>query len=464
MLINCNLEGTEEKLAEIKNESKSKFNTAMEYCKLNFDIYDIFDKKTGAVYINDEDSILFKKNKHPIFELFDIDCISPHRKYTCNLQNKVILRGPENYYYGFALLSDLDVKFEEVMKVLKCSSIFISNSQKYSFLDLNYNNILDLKFVLAIMDIIRNSTIMNLFLCLMKENEILDVYIYDYEKNCIVNKFYKLLEKIEEKFIDVFLYENHKLNENLNEIIKEYLVLEKELENELMIGINYYKNDIYIRFRKFREADNIAENILFLNYVTNQIIEEKNSELNNSTIYILGINYGSIELAVIMNILFKKKGWSAFTTGEVLKKFRSVYVKATNNQKNLKSKFLRTGSYFIIIDENIMTGNTLKSAIKYLQHSGMKLLDKVVLKFPDINRSRNINAIQDLNEIKGLMLQSDYSKLLECRENFIFPYMDALGTFDLCKYEILKNLYKNGIYSDSSAVARVKEYYKNIFF
>ena len=42
--------------------------------------------------------------------------------------------------------------------------------------------------------------------------------------------------------------------------------------------------------------------------------------------------------------------------------------------------------------------------------------------------------------------------------------MDKLGTFDLYKYELLKNLYKNGEYIEKSAVGRVAKYYENIFF
>jgi len=54
--------------------------------------------------------------------------------------------------------------------------------------------------------------------------------------------------------------------------------------------------------------------------------------------------------------------------------------------------------------------------------------------------------------------------MCEYRSDFVFPYMDKLGTFDLSKYEILKNLYKNGIYIKGSAVDRLEQYYKEVFF
>ena len=38
------------------------------YAKLNFELYDIFDKETGAVYFTDKDSVLLnsRNKEHPI--------------------------------------------------------------------------------------------------------------------------------------------------------------------------------------------------------------------------------------------------------------------------------------------------------------------------------------------------------------------------------------------------------------
>ena len=88
-----------------------------QYNKLKSDIYELCDKNTGAVYFYDYDTIYYKeKNKsHPIFKIFDINCIENKRKYTCNLNDRILLRGPDNYYFGFAHLSDLDIKKSEVI-------------------------------------------------------------------------------------------------------------------------------------------------------------------------------------------------------------------------------------------------------------------------------------------------------------------------------------------------------------
>ena len=117
-----------------------------------------------------------------------------------------------------------------------------------------------------------------------------------------------------------------------------------------------------------------------------------------------------------------------------------------------------------------MTGQTLENANKYLESFNLKLLDTIVIKYPTIARIKNIENVEDskylevLKNLKGMLIPAYYSKLCEYRNDFIFPYMDKLGTFDLYKYEILKNLFKNGVYIKESAVGRVEKYYENIFF
>lgn len=458
-------------LALYQTEAIKRMKCAIkEYSKLDFGIEDIYDKVTGGIYLYDIDTILLNESEkqHPIFKIFDIQCIENHRLYTCNLNDKVILRGPNNYYYGYCYLGDLDVENEQIIKTLEEGRNFILKSQK----ELNrkkfyYNNALDLKCVLAVLDVIRNSVITNLFFLLMKENEINDIYIYENGTNTLANELYKLLEKVELKFIDIILDQKQELINNVNEIILDFLFLQQNLINEIKENKQNYNNDLYIRYRKAREADNVIENIICLQYAIKSIEKVKFKQLNEK-IYVLGLNYGSIELAIIANILLDRNGINT-TVGNIMKKFRKVYVESTNNQDNIVNLNIENNSSYILIDENVMTGKTLQNAGKYLSENNMKLLDIISIKYPTIERIKNLTDINIdgymklLNSIKGMLFATNYSKLCEYRENFIFPYMDLLGTFDLQKYEILKNLYKNGKYIKNSAVARVGNYYKNIF-
>ena len=207
------------KLAEFQNLRKFKRKNVVDiYNKLNFEIDDICDINTGAVFFEDEDSVIKKENfsNHPIFKIFDINCIEPHRRYTLNLNDKIILRGPENYYYGFCYIGDLDVKIIEIITTLEKVKRFAEIAKKYIYeKKFNYTEILDLKLVMAILDILRNSILTNLFFLLMKENEIQDVYFFDNNENNLISEIYELLMQVEKKAIDIIIYQSERLERNI---------------------------------------------------------------------------------------------------------------------------------------------------------------------------------------------------------------------------------------------------------
>ena len=458
-------------LAEYQKKRKKKRKDILrKYNKLDFEIDNICDVDTGAVFLTDEDSIINRYifSNHPIFKIFDINCIESHRKYTLNMNDKVILRGPENYYFGFCYLGDLNVKCYEIEETLKKVKNFIYKAEeniiKTSF---NYDEILDIKLILALLDILRNSLLTNLFFLLMKENEIQDIYVFESKENELVSKMYYLLTEVEKKIIDIVIYQDEKLDKGITSILEEFIIMQEKLIQEIKLHRNFYQNDLYIRYRKSREADNVLENIVCIKYAIDKIMKEKYEQLKD--IYVLGINYGSLELACITSIIIKHEGINCFC-GNIMKKFRKVYIKATNCQKNKKNTSLERNKGYLLIDENIMTGKTLKSAKEYLSTYNLENIDTIIIQYPTVSRYKNIvENIEEkeyfslINNIKGMIAPVKYSKLCEYRKNFIFPYMDKLGNFDLYKSTILKNLYKNGEYFKKTAVARIAEYYKERF-
>lgn len=279
------------------------------YVKLNFELYDIFDKETGSVYLTDKDSVLLnsRNKEHPIFEIFDIDCIENHRKFTCNMNDRILLRGPRNYYFGFCYLSDLDVSNEQILNTLEYVKKFIVISKDEKYEKFNYENILDVKTILAIMDVIRNSIITNLFFCLMKENNIKDIYVYKEDDNVLANEFYELLKKVEYKIYDIVFEQRYRLVEDYDEIIDDFLRLQTTLIEEIKENQDDYKNDLYIRYRKSREADCVIENIMCIKYAIEEILEQKKDIINKNNLYVLGLNYGSIELIAIADIMLERK-------------------------------------------------------------------------------------------------------------------------------------------------------------
>lgn len=464
-------EEIKEVLALYNNKAKMRKEEAKKYSKLIYDIYDIVDKDTGAVFLSDDDSILLKRQRdvHPLFKVFDIECTSDKRVYTCNMNNRVILRGAKNYYYGFCFLGDLNVTNEEILNTLKYTNIFINEVIKQPIKGMRYNSILDLKYILAILDVMRNSCITNLFFFLMKENKIEDIYIYNDKENETIDGIYKLLLKIEEKLVDIILEQKNSLSFGVWEILNEFIRIQTYIENIIKNNKKDYEKDLYIRYRKLREADNVVENILSINYAIKCTEKNKLKDLSNNEIYVFGLNYGSVELAIIASIILSRNKVSVIT-GNIMKKFRKVYVEAANNQKNIINEKLKKDAQYIIIDENLMTGSTLNKANDYIQQCGLNLMDIIVIKYPTVARVKNLEGIDVekyiklMESVKGMIIPSNYSKLCNIRKDFIFPFMDNLGTFDLTKYEILKNLYKNKIYKNNSAVSRLEEYYKDVFF
>ncbi len=458
-------------LAKKQLESKRKKKSIIEkYYKIKFADDSIWDTKIGAIYFYDEDSVLQKyiQQEHEIFKIFDIDCIEPHRKYTCNMNDRIILRGPDNYYFGFCYLGDLDISCEEIVTTLKKVMIFVKNAKNnLKKKEYNYENILDLKMMLAILDILRNSLLTNLFFFLMKENQISDIYIYELGENLLANEIFELLLRVERKLIDIIIYQKSDLLDDIHNMLNNFIELQNKVINELLVNNNFYQNDLYIRYRKSREADNILDNVLCLNYALDEILNNNPSNLDG--IYIFGMNYGSIELSCIARVILEQKNINV-TVGNIMKKFRKVYVESSNKQKNIENLDIKRNASYILIDENIMTGATLTNAKKYLEKFNLKEIDSIIIQFPTVARFKNIvdrieekDYIELLKKIKGMIVPENYSKLCEYRSDFIFPYMDKLGNFDLYKSDILKNLYKNGEYIHNSAVSRISEYYKERF-
>ena len=205
------------------------------------------------------------------------------------------------------------------------------------------------------MDVIRNSIITNLFFCLMKENNIKDIYVYKEEDNALANEFYELLKKVENKIYDIVFEQRYRLVENYDEIVDEFLRLQTTLIKEIKENQDDYKNDLYIRYRKSREADCVVENIMCIKYAIEEILEQEKDIINKNNLYVLGLNYGSIELIAIADIILERKEIKHIS-GNIMKKFRKVYVEAANKQNNIINNKIEKISYYIIVDENIMTG------------------------------------------------------------------------------------------------------------
>ncbi|MCX8131466.1 MAG: phosphoribosyltransferase [Clostridia bacterium] len=439
------------------------------------EIYDLYEINTGAIFLKDEELITLRNKcgNHPIFKIYDCDCLSYNRKYTCNLEDKLILRGPINYYFGLCFLGDLDVSIEDIKNTIENVIEFFQDIDKKLYaLDFEEDNVLSLKLILSLYDSIRNCLDINLFFLLSVSQNKEAIYIYKNHKNICEIDSYKLLKEVLSEVYSL-LFRNEKIRiYKVCSIISSFLKVQKDFSKYIDENMKSLLNeDLYLYFRKYRESDNIIENLICIDYSVKEIITEYGKEkINKNEVFALGLNYGSIELAIMTEIILDEYGIKVIS-GNIMKKFRDVMIKpkkATNWVETIKGG---ESALCILIDENILTGNTVQYATDYLKERGFKDIYKIIIQYPKLSRIKNIvneckceNVVDRFkNKTFGFNFAAPYSKFCEYREDFIFPYMDKLGTFDLRKHFIYKNLYRNGIYISGSAIDRLSTHFKDFF-
>lgn len=126
--------------------------------------------------------------------------------------------------------------------------------------------------IIALLDIIRNSYITNLFFFLMKEEKINDVYIYDSDRKNFSNRIKKLLYDVEEELYNIIVHKKYDIHKNLQDIMNKFIFMQKDIIFELESDKKEYNEDLYVVYRKAREADNIFENIVCLQMAMDNIV------------------------------------------------------------------------------------------------------------------------------------------------------------------------------------------------
>ena len=163
--------------------------------KFDFKIYsfnEIFDRYTGGISFEDSEILLLKEkdSKHMLFSLFEVEVFNNQLKYAYNERNKIILRGPNNYYFNMCYVEHYT---KEEMKTISNMVIeFLNkclNTLHLKNIDI-YSKIEDLKCILAILDIIRNITTIELYYLVkkQKQDESLLIIYNDIEKDTLIYK------------------------------------------------------------------------------------------------------------------------------------------------------------------------------------------------------------------------------------------------------------------------------------
>ena len=433
--------------------------------KFDFKIYsfnEIFDRYTGGISFEDSEILLLKEkdSKHMLFSLFEVEVFNNQLKYAYNERNKIILRGPNNYYFNMCYVEHYT---KEEMKTISNMVIeFLNkclNTLHLKNIDI-YSKIEDLKCILAILDIIRNITTIELYYLVkkQKQDESLLIIYNDIEKDTLIYKCYKTLETAY-KTIYALLFEKEKIEyiSKIERLIKETIEIEKEVQKEKdkLLSVR--------TIRMWRETDFIIENIL---NIEKSLKELKNEYIgiNEKKNYILGANYGSIDLAVLTGVIAQKLDYEKIETGIIILKasYQDIYA----NEKidvtcasNFKSNEPISEFECILIDDNIVSGKSFETAVHIIAQKLNTPLCGIVIRPPQINRvnqmftERNNSRIKiDLFDryIKGLDGTCFFSKLCDREKNE--SLLDTLGVFDEVKERVRREMFKNRLYNPKSYV------------
>jgi hypothetical protein len=464
-------------LAKYDKEKSKKSKKIIDYyekiisknmgCKLK----NFYHQKNGAVYFtNEEIAILREEDPNNIlFKIYDCDFLEDNRKYCCNYDDIVLLRGPVNYYFAFTQMAEFDFEScKDGFEMFKMESLFFSNALDIlnECKDLKISDITSKKVYMAVLDNLRNAIIVELYFWLYSFNKKMDIYSYENVEDSTINNLYELIKKVLKHVYSIFIY-GEKMNYTyISDMISNFLDIHKILldymeKNELSIY------DACLKIRNWRETDNILELIISLEYSINEILNNKKFHLFDNKIYCIGMNYGSMDTAILGETILKEKGIANVTTINVMKKFRKMYPPPKYEFIKNSESIFEKGSLGIIFDENVLTGTTIKGAKEYLESKNIKIINAIIIRRPTINRAKNIFDSElnfDISEfdsyIIGLLYRTMYTKLSTIRYDFKFKYMDMRGVFDEPKNEIIEALYKNGIYKKDSTVGRISVYFK----
>lgn len=443
-------------LAEyIKDAKKISFKLFTPYHKSfnkNFNVLNgiesIYDLKTGGVYFDDDEWIASNSSK--LQKLFDQRDKNDNFIYSLPVNNGIILRGSSIYYYFSSYTNRFTgATIEEAYKWLDNCICFCKLT--FSLIEYcNLKDIYDLRYLLAILDNLRN-------IVLLLENS----FIVSIHKNSTVifnnqTTRSEILLSIHDCILKICAKE---ITKNFLFNIKEIIISTIEEINKLkkFSPFRDKKNDLIKCFNPLREADNFFENYITLKYVAKKIrkLYKPKSKIN-----LIGIMYGGLELPYILKSILKTH---YETTIYLIHLYDKPYLER-QNEKNSKNNRIRLlpevynelqNAHNILIDENIMSGKTLQDILLMLTENKIIIDRIVVLRHPDINRifqMKYFNNACVLNNLKNEFIIGaiNASSLTKINENCNGKFKNNMGIVSQSAQIFLEAIYNNNTYIKNS--------------
>ena len=447
-----------------------KSNLYKKYDKLfkeNFNVLrgidDIYESYTGAIFFKDYEWEEIKNNN--LKNLFETK-VNNSYIYSLPLDNGIILRGPDIYYY---FSSDVS-RFEKPN--LKQIKVWFDNC--YCFLDktifelnkFKINNNYDIRLLLGVIDNIRNIILLllNCELLSINNNENFIYYLNNHERD-IDN--YILLVQTYQKLINDLCF-NRPLDSKITMGIVALLEKVRLYSQSTYKKISTIANSFILGkcFNPLREIDNYFENYIVCENAITCAVNEIHDTLNE--INLIGVLYGGLELPFIItnNQFINLKiniGFIFENHGMYLDRQKKNKTLIDKNLKEYGSINKKIPTY--IIDDNMMSGVTMQLIYNQLYlNEFTKLLGMIVIRHPNLNRLPQLvhfNTAMNLDMIDkmvfGLITDTPYTKI-KFKTNLNNMFVNELNIFSTMTEVFLKALYINNSFIKGSQVDIFKGY------
>lgn len=452
---------------------------------ISWNIWDYIDQQTGGFVIQEFEYELLKSAQpdHLLFKIYDQHHCQqsfpkrPRLSFAMKTDSGLLLRGPLNYYYGLAY------------KNVKCS-----NLNKNFLLRLNQNRInffnhchrvlstcynLDIsdsvtrRVLLGIMDSIRDYFLFVLNVMLQDSDNSANKLVIYSEQN---NRFFRVYQLAKENLAHMYKCLTDKIDLNFIPNFKEFLAsrvipevkANEKYFNALPGGYDYTKG-----CRVWREIDSFYENLIAADSSTDKLLFSSN--LSEKEIFLYGIRYGSLELPIIVSMLFDIKYKYPNTNCNVgaislvsnyLENHKNALPDTAKIVYNQDLNLCDENCFHILMDDNLTTGRTLQVASNLLVNAGIYVDGIFVVRYPALNRVEHMflpsHGAPDpglfWEFIYGLTSPTPYTRLNypgSCANNPDSEYVDEIGEFNKTRSYVLGLIFKNWLYSPASEAAEL---------
>ena len=423
-------------------KEKQYFQKKDKMFKKNFNVLgglnDIYEWYTGAVYFKDyewnelRDSELKKalsKEENNIY------------KYILFLDDGVILRGADIYYYFLTYIPRLEPTYkEDIIKWYMNVKSFLNNIL-VSLKKFEIKNNYDIRLLLGVIDNIRN-IILLLYNCeLLLDNEGTNFLISDNYSNKTFTKYNMMIEEYQDyinKCCFVRPLDNSIVRDVYSLINDGMIVFDNTIKKIIDSNSEYIFNK---GFNRLRENDNYFENYYACEYAFNSL--NKSKDIN-----VFGLMYGGLELPFIIKNNKLSKG--NVTIALLNQEEGNYFIKQQNSIKPVNGKLYIKGNISkdkitYIVDDNLLENNNF-SKIKGIIGVRRPSLYRIS-QLKHYNNYLNIDLYN--KEIFGLLTRSNYTRIKD-NTNYGDRFSNELNICSVQSEIFLKALYCNNSFIKDS--------------